>query len=142
MDGKLDMFSNRLTKVFKHLGKQAKRQGISCYRVYDHDLPEFPFCIEFYGPRLYLAEYRRRHGMTDDAHDAWLYTTLPVISAVLGVPVDEIYWRQRERKAGRQGQYTRQNDEGEFFEVGENSLSFLVNLTDYLDTGLRGGGWG
>ncbi|TDX01152.1 23S rRNA (cytosine1962-C5)-methyltransferase [Dinghuibacter silviterrae] len=130
------MFFNRLTKVYKHLGKQAARQGISCYRVYDHDLPEFPFCIEFYGERLYLAEYRRRHGMDEDQHDEWLYTCLPVISTVLGVPVDEIYWRQRERKAGRQGQYTRQSEEGEFFTVPEGGLSFLVNLTDYLDTGL------
>jgi len=136
MSDKLDMFFNRLTKVHKHLGKQAKRQGISCYRVYDHDLPEFPFCIEFYGPRLYLAEYRRRHGMDEAEHDAWLYECLPVISTVLGVSADDIYWRQRERKAGRQGQYTRQGEEGEFFEVGENGLSFLVNLTDYLDTGL------
>jgi 23S rRNA (cytosine1962-C5)-methyltransferase len=44
----MDMFRNRLAKVSRHVGRQAKRQGISCYRVYDHDLPEFPFCIEFY----------------------------------------------------------------------------------------------
>jgi 23S rRNA (cytosine1962-C5)-methyltransferase len=133
---KLDMFGNRLAKVYKHLGKQAKRQGISCYRVYDHDLPEFPFCIEFYGDKLYLAEYRRRHGMEEEAHDAWLYECLPAISRVLGVPEDEIYWRQRERKAGRQGQYEKQGSEGLFFPVQEGGLSFLVNLTDYLDTGL------
>ena len=130
------MFSNRLVKVYRHLGKQAKRQGITCYRVYDHDLPEFPFCIEFYGERLYLAEYRRRHGMEEEEHEAWLQGCLPVISSVLGVPEDEIYWRQRERKAGRQGQYTRQASEGEFYTVTEGGLSFLVNLTDYLDTGL------
>ena len=130
------MFSNRLTKVYKHLGKQAKRQGISCYRVYDHDLPEFPFCIEFYGDKLYLAEYRRRHGMEEEEHDAWLYECVPVISGVLGIPEDEIYWRQRERKAGRQGQYEKQGSEGLFFPVPEGGLSFLVNLTDYLDTGL------
>jgi len=135
-EDKLVMFSNRLTKVYKHLGKQAKRQGISCYRVYDHDLPEFPFCIEFYGDKLYLAEYRRRHGMEEEEHDAWLYECVPVISKVLGIPEDEIYWRQRERKAGRQGQYEKQGSEGLFFPVPEGGLSFLVNLTDYLDTGL------
>ena len=63
------MFRNRLTKVYRHLGKQAKRQGVSCYRVYDHDLPEFPLCIELYGPKLYVAEYKRRHGMTEEVHD-------------------------------------------------------------------------
>jgi 23S rRNA (cytosine1962-C5)-methyltransferase len=136
MADKLDMFSNRLSKVYKHLGKLAKRQGVTCYRVYDHDLPEFPFCIEFYGEKLYLAEYLRRHGMSEEAHDEWLYQCLPVISTILGVPVDEIYWRQRERKAGRQGQYEKQASEGEFIAVQEAGLSFWVNLTDYLDTGL------
>jgi 23S rRNA (cytosine1962-C5)-methyltransferase len=136
MTEKLTMFSNRLTKVYRHLGKQAKRQGISCYRVYDHDLPEFPFCIEFYGDKLYLAEYRRRHGMEEEEHNEWLYECLPVISGVLGVGEDEIYWRQRERKAGRQGQYEKQGSEGLFIPVQEGGLSFLVNLTDYLDTGL------
>jgi 23S rRNA (cytosine1962-C5)-methyltransferase len=74
--------------------------------------------------------------MTEEAHDEWLYACLPVISTILGVPADEIYWRQRERKAGRQGQYTRQGSEGEVVVAKENGLSFLVNLTDYLDTGL------
>ena len=133
---KLEMFSNRLTKVFRHLSKQAKRQGISCYRVYDHDLPEFPFCIEFYGDKLYLAEYRRRHGMEEEAHDAWLYDCIPVISGVLGIPEDEIYWRERARKTNRLDQYEKQGSEGVFFPVEEGGLSFLVNLTDYLDTGL------
>jgi 23S rRNA (cytosine1962-C5)-methyltransferase len=74
--------------------------------------------------------------MDDAEHDEWLDNCLPVISEVLNIPVEEIYWRQRERKAGRQGQYIRQASEGEFYTVSEGGLSFLVNLTDYLDTGL------
>ena len=66
---KFIMFSNRLAKVYRHLMKQAKRLAISCFRLYDHDLPEFPFCIELYGNKLYVAEYKRRHGMTDVEHD-------------------------------------------------------------------------
>ena len=42
---KLEMFSNRLTKVFKHRSKIARRTGVGCYRIYEHDLPEFPFCM-------------------------------------------------------------------------------------------------
>ena len=102
---KLDMFRNRLVKMFRHISKLAKRQSISCYRVYDHDLPEFPFCIELYEDMAYLAEYKRRHGMTDEEHAAWLQDCLPVISEVLEVPDEKIFFRQRQRKAGRQGQY-------------------------------------
>src|SRR5579872_4679418 len=133
---KLIMFRNRLQKMWRHVSKLAKRQGVTCYRVYDHDLPEFPFCIELYEDKIYLAEYRRRHGMTDEEHEAWLENCLPVISEVLGRPDEAIYWRQRQRKAGRQGQYEKLASEQEFFIVKEAGLSFRINLTDYLDTGL------
>ncbi|HEY4060895.1 MAG TPA: class I SAM-dependent methyltransferase [Puia sp.] len=133
---KLPMFRNRLTKMFRHTAKLARRQSVTCYRVYDHDLPEFPFCIELYEDKIYLAEYRRRHGMTDEEHAAWLESCVPVISEILEIPDERIYFRQRQRKAGRFGQYEKLASEQEFFEVKEAGLSFRVNLTDYLDTGL------
>ena len=133
---KLIMFQNRLTKVFRHLGKQAKRAGVSCYRVYDHDLPEFPFCIEFYSDKLYVAEYRRRHGMTEEEHDTWMEKSLAVIAAVSGVSRDNIFLKLRQRKPGRLGQYQKYGEVQHEFEVEENGLKFIVNLSDYLDTGL------
>jgi len=135
-DSKFQMFENRLIKVFKHKNKIAKRQNISCYRVYDHDLPEFPFCVELYEDKVYLAEYLRRHGMSEEGHDAWYKECEKIISDILSVPVAKIYTRQRNRKSGRQGQYQKLSEEKEFFTVEENGLKFLVNLTDYLDTGL------
>jgi 23S rRNA (cytosine1962-C5)-methyltransferase len=136
MDSKIEMFRNRLTKVYKHLGKQAVRQGITCYRVYDHDLPEFPFCIEFYGDRLYIAEYRRNHHLDDAAHEAQLNETLAVITEILKVPEENIFLKERKRKEDRQSQYGKFGEGGSFFTVMENGLTFLVNLEDYLDTGL------
>jgi len=133
---KSDMFRNRLTKVYKHRSKQAKRQQVSCYRVYDHDLPEFPFCIELYEDKVYLAEYLRRHGMTDEEHNIWLEECLLIISGIVSVPVENIYVRQRKRMSHREGQYEKMDTKQEFFTVIENGLKFLVNLTDYLDTGL------
>ena len=133
---KLQMFRNRLLKMFRHTGKLAKRQGITCYRIYDHDLPEFPFCIELYEDKVYLAEYQRRHGMSEEEHEAWLESCVPVISGILDVPDDKIFFRQRRRKAGRLDQYEKLAGKQEFFEVREAGLSFRVNLTDYLDTGL------
>jgi 23S rRNA (cytosine1962-C5)-methyltransferase len=135
-DDKMVMFRNRLQKVWKHVSKLAKRQAVTCYRVYDHDLPEFPFCIELYEEKVYLAEYQRRHGMSEEDHAAWLESCVPVISEVLAVPDEGIYFRERRRKAGRLDQYEKLASEQEFFVVREAELSFRVNLTDYLDTGL------
>lgn len=131
------MFRNRLVKVFKHKSKLAKRQEVSCYRVYDHDLPEFPLCVEIYEDKIYLAEYLRRHGMTDEEHDAWLESCLQVIAEVTGIPADRMYVRQRKRMSHRgEDQYEKMDTKQEFFTVLENGLKFQVNLTDYLDTGL------
>jgi 23S rRNA (cytosine1962-C5)-methyltransferase len=134
--GKYLMFRNRLEKVYKHVQKQAKRQGVTCYRVYDHDLPEFPLMIERYEDKLYLSEYRRRHGLTDEEHDQWLDECLAMISELLDVPQEKIFVRMRQRKAGRLGQYQRISEERNEFVVEEQGLKFIVNLTDYLDTGL------
>ena len=133
---KLEMFSNRLTKVFKHRSKIARRTGVGCYRIYEHDLPEFPFCIEAYENKIYVSEYVRRHGMTDEEHDAWLQPSLEIISEITGTPLTSIYKRERKKMSHRDEQYEKVDTKQEFFTVLENDLKFQVNLTDYLDTGL------
>ena len=136
MNEKMVMFYNRLLKVYKHKSKQAARQGISCYRVYDHDLPEFPFCIELYDDKVYLAEYLRRHGMTDEEHEQWLEECVAIVCGILPVDDAKVYIKQRKRKANRLDQYEKTDEKAEYFPVMEQGLQFLVNLTDYLDTGL------
>ena len=136
MNEKMVMFHNRLLKVYKHKSKQATRQNITCYRVYDHDLPEFPFCIELYDDKVYLAEYLRRHGMTDEEHGQWLEECVAVICGILPVDDANVYIKQRKRKANRLDQYEKTDAKAEYFSVSEQGLKFLVNLTDYLDTGL------
>jgi 23S rRNA (cytosine1962-C5)-methyltransferase len=133
---KSDMFRNRLTKVYKHRSKQARRQQVTCYRVYDHDLPEFPFCIELYEDKVYLAEYLRRHGMTDEEHEVWFEECISIIREITGIAAEKIYVRERKRMSHREGQYEKIDTKQEFFTVTENALQFKVNLTDYLDTGL------
>lgn len=133
---KFAMFRNRLSKVFRHLSKQAKRLGVSCYRVYDHDLPEFPFLIEVYQDKLYVAEYKRKHGMSDEVHDEWVNESLKIISSVTGIGQENIFLKMRQRKQGREGQYKKISSAQHEFVVEENSLKFIVNLSDYLDTGL------
>ncbi|TCJ12696.1 SAM-dependent methyltransferase [Flaviaesturariibacter flavus] len=130
------MFRNRLQKVYRHIGKQAARQGVSCYRIYDHDLPEAPFIIERYGDQLYVSEYKRRHGFDDAAHTGWLQSCLEVMHDITGVPVENIWVKTRQRKEGRQGQYQKLDERKSEFVVQEGGLSFIVNLSDYLDTGL------
>lgn len=130
------MFENRLRKVYKHISKLARKQEIACYRIYDHDLPEFPFAIEVYKDVVHAAEYKRKHGMEDEEHDAWLQACKETIAKVLEMSVDSIFMKVRQRKAGRQGQYEKFGEEKVERIVPEGGLNFIINLTDYLDTGL------
>lgn len=133
---KFEMFRNRVLKLYRHRSKQAKRLNISCYRLYDRDLPEFPLRIEFYGEHLYVAEYQRRHGMTEEEHEDWLTETSRALAQTLEVEEEKIHMKLRYRKQGRRDQYQKLDAAGTEMEVMENGLRFLVNLSDYLDTGL------
>lgn len=130
------MFRNRLQKVWKHYSKLANRQEIACFRFYDHDMPEFPFAIEWYHGVVMAAEYKRHHGMTDDEHNEWLDDCKTIIAIVLQVLPENIFYKIRQRKEGRQGQYEKVAQEKTERIVPEGGLSFIINLTDYLDTGL------
>ena len=84
-------FRNRLEKVYKHLSKQARRQAISCYRIYDHDLPEAPFIIEVYEDKLYVSEYKRRHHLSEEEHEQWLEDCVKIMSEVTGIGAGRIW---------------------------------------------------
>ena len=135
-EDKFIAFANRLKKVYRHFSKQARRMGISCYRLYDHDLPEFPLCIEVYENNIYVAEYKRHHGMTDKEHDEWVNKSVRVICEIVGAKKENIFLKLRQRKQGRFGQYQKTGERRSEFVVDENGLKFIVNLSDYLDTGL------
>lgn len=129
-------FSNRLQKVWKHRSKAARRQGIACFRFYDHDLPEAPFAIEWLDGVVHAAEYQRRHGMDEEDHAAWLEECRLIIAGTLEVAPELVFMKERRRISSRTEQYEKLSIEKVERIVPEADLSFIVNLTDYLDTGL------
>jgi 23S rRNA (guanine2445-N2)-methyltransferase / 23S rRNA (guanine2069-N7)-methyltransferase len=130
-----EMFANRLRKNQKRLGRWAKRQSISCYRLYDADMPEYSVAIDLYGDAVHVQEYAAPETIDPvDAH-ARLQDVLAVIPDVLKVAAERVFLKVRQRQRGKE-QYQRQAKQGEFIEVKEDGARLLVNLTDYLDTGL------
>lgn len=136
MSAKLDMFRNRLEKMFKHLSKLARRQNIECYRLYDRDLPEFPLIIDVYAHAVNVSEYNSKHSLSDQEYSEWLECSLQVVAEVLQINPGYVFCKQRYRKTDRQSQYQKASALGHEFTVKEGGLSFVVNLSDYLDTGL------
>ncbi len=135
MQDKFTAFENRLAKVYKHIGKIARKQQLACFRVYDVDLPEFPFIIDVYKDLVYVAEYKSKHKLNEEEYEGWLTTSLEIIQKVFGVEKENVFLKLRERQKGEQ-QYSKLKQEKKELIVDENGLSFIVNLSDYLDTGL------
>ncbi|KGE86388.1 hypothetical protein IX84_21575 [Phaeodactylibacter xiamenensis] len=130
-----DSFANRLRKMDKHLRKWARKKNITCYRVYDADLPSFPLAVDRYEAYLHVAEYKKDHGMDEDSYRLWRAGTRRALSEALEVPNANIYYKERKPQKGRE-QYEKLSKQQSEIIVQENGLLFIVNLADYLDTGL------
>jgi 23S rRNA (cytosine1962-C5)-methyltransferase len=140
LDAMVEMLGNRVAKNARHLGKWARRQGVSCYRIYDRDIPEVPITIDTYEGALVVGDYRHVHPDTNakTGGDAWLDAAGAAAAKAIGAAPEQIFVKHRERMVGRREghQYERLGDEGAWRTVKEAGLSFWVNLSDYLDTGL------
>ncbi|MEK6806504.1 MAG: bifunctional 23S rRNA (guanine(2069)-N(7))-methyltransferase RlmK/23S rRNA (guanine(2445)-N(2))-methyltransferase RlmL [Pseudomonadota bacterium] len=131
-------FANRLGKNLKHLTKWAKRSGVSCYRVYDGDLPDYAVAVDIYdgtGRHVHVQEYAAPKTIDPVKAERRLREALSVIQRTLEVTASQIHFRIRKPMRGTQ-QYQRQNEAGRFHEIDEHGCRLLVNFEDYLDTGI------
>ncbi|MFN4291340.1 MAG: bifunctional 23S rRNA (guanine(2069)-N(7))-methyltransferase RlmK/23S rRNA (guanine(2445)-N(2))-methyltransferase RlmL [Permianibacter sp.] len=126
---------NRIEKNRKHLASWCKREQVSCFRVYDADLPEYAAAIDVYGDHLYLQEYQAPSTIPEDVAERRFKEVVAVVRELYQLPTDKLHVRTRARQKGL-SQYEKVGDERSFFVVEEGGLKFWVNLTDYLDTGL------
>lgn len=74
--------------------------------------------------------------MNDEQYEEWLGGCKKIAAEVLEVVEENIFFKMRQRKEGRQGQYQKVDEAKNEFIVHENGLKLIVNLSDYLDTGL------
>ncbi|OQS39814.1 SAM-dependent methyltransferase [Chromobacterium haemolyticum] len=128
-------FANRLAKNFKHYAKWARRQGLDAWRVYDKDVPQFPFAVDMYGERIHLQEYDTGWEMEDDAYREWINAVVDSLCAATGLAHEAVTLKNRRRQKGV-SQYEKAGQQGCDFVVNEFGQRFIVNLEAYLDTGL------
>lgn len=128
-------FANRLRKNERHLKKWAKRHHLEAWRLYDKDIPQFPFAIDYYGKHIHMQEYDTGWQMNEVEYEVWLADCVRVLAEQTGVAIAHIHLKKRMRQKGER-QYEKQNTLGEDFVVQERHCRFWVNLDNYLDTGL------
>ncbi len=137
-DAGAEMFANRLQKNLKKFSRWAGQNHITCYRVYDADLPEYAVAVDIYQGEqtwVHVQEYEPPKSIDQHKADQRLAGLLAEVPHVLGVNREQIFLKIR-RKQRSTDQYEKQGDQGRFHIIEEGGCKLLVNFEDYLDTGL------
>ncbi|MBE6471396.1 MAG: bifunctional 23S rRNA (guanine(2069)-N(7))-methyltransferase RlmK/23S rRNA (guanine(2445)-N(2))-methyltransferase RlmL [Coriobacteriaceae bacterium] len=136
-------FAARLRKVAKERVKWARRSGVSCYRVYDADLPDYSLSVDVYegaGPDeglrfLRIAEYQAPASI-DPARAARRFSdALAIAPVIFDVDPAHVFSKVRRRARGG-GQYREAKDRSFYACTAEGGYLFEVDLNGYLDTGI------
>ncbi len=133
---------NRLTKNARHLQRWANKNNVSCYRVYDADLPEFAFALDRYQSEIapevewfHLQEYQAPATIEAGKAEYRIRVAADVVKDLFSIPDEQLFCKTRSRQRGS-GQYQKQDQRNELYQVREGAASLLINLSDYLDSGL------
>ena len=139
MDTAYEQLANRFARVHKHLRKWARRTGVTCYRLYEKDIPDQPLIVDWYDGAAVCWAFERTRNETPADEEAWIADVGAAIQQGLGLPAEQVFLKRRFRQQDRQegdGQYHRLDSRSAAKVVLEHGLKFEVNLSDYVDTGL------
>lgn len=129
-------FENRLWKNARHFRKWARARGLTAYRVYDRDMPEWPYTVDWYDGRVQLVEYSTRRSGRGARGSEQRTLAAGAVQRVLDVPSERLYLKTRRPMLWGAEQYERLSARREPFVVEEHGLRFEVDLAAHLDTGL------
>ncbi|MDG1359514.1 MAG: class I SAM-dependent methyltransferase [Phycisphaerales bacterium] len=143
------MLGERLANRMRHLAKWGRKQGISCFRLYERDVPEYPAIVDWYADE-HAADptregdavvwlFARKKDETLEQEVEHRRDAEAEILAGLDLPRERMHVKHRGRQssgAGDREQYERVDTRANTKTVREHGLRFEVNLSDYLDVGL------
>jgi len=124
---------NRIEKNYKHRAKWARKEGIESFRIYEKDIPEFPFIVDVYKDHAVIFE-KRDSEIDAEKFDHFNFI-ISAVKTVMNLPEEKIVIKSRMKQKGST-QYEKLEERNEFISIKEYQAHFLVNLHDYLDTGL------
>jgi 23S rRNA (guanine2445-N2)-methyltransferase / 23S rRNA (guanine2069-N7)-methyltransferase len=128
-------FANRLRKNCTRLQPWLKESGVSCYRVYDADIPEYNVAVDVYDKWVHVQEYAAPASIDSRKAENRLEIVRRDIESVFQIDARNVFFKVRQRQKGKT-QYGKRAEGGRLFEVHEGNCRFLINLSDYLDSGL------
>ena len=107
------MLGERLIKRMKHLSKWGRRQGISCFRLYERDIPDHPIVIDWFADEdaehighagdAVAWFHQRTRDETPEETAEYQRSACEEICSSLGLAPDRLFVKQRARQRDEQG---------------------------------------
>ena len=130
------MVLNRLKKNQRRLDGWRKKSNISCYRLYDADIPEYAVAVDIYDQSVYVQEYAPPATISEKVARERFAEVKQAVKEFSANYRGKTHYKERRRQKG-DSQYQRATEgASDIIEVTEGRGRFEVNLSDYLDTGL------
>ncbi len=136
------MVANRLRKNLKRFKSWREREGVSAWRAYDADLPEYSAAVDVYVEDggeartfVHVQEYEAPATIPEADSRRRFGELLDAVRDVFAVAPGQVSIKTRARGKGG-SKYGQMDKRGELVAVREGQARLLVNLFDYLDTGL------
>lgn len=128
---------NRIQKNIKKLKSYLTKNGITAYRLYNKDIPEYPYLIDIYDKHAVVYEQGKKLDEEEtpirQQHQADIAKAL---SEVLHIESDHQHFKVRQKQKGNEQYRPLDPRSQDFFVIAEPPFKFLVNMERYLDTGL------
>jgi len=137
------MVANRLRKNLRTTRAWREREGVTCFRAYDADIPEHAAAIDVYAEAddpastwLHVQEYAAPADIPEAVARRRLNELLAAAREVFALPRERVALKTRAIGKGGSKYAGGFERRGEFIVVREGLARLRVNLFDYLDTGL------
>ncbi len=129
------MLANRLKKNQNNLNHWLHAEAIEAYRLYDADLPEYAVAIDCYQNHVHIQEYKAPKTIESKKALAHLNQVMLAVQSVIQPKLEKIHLKTRQIQKDKD-QYDKFNDQEDRFVINEQGRKYLVDLEQYLDTGL------
>lgn len=129
------MVANRIKKNVAKLKKWIKQEDISCYRVYDADIPEYAVAIDVYNNHINIQEYKAPNTIPEKKTQKRLQDAVLGAQVALNIKNDRVHIKTRQKQTS-QNQYERKVVDSDDMIIHEQNRKYIINLEKYLDTGL------
>lgn len=133
------MIENRLRKNLKNIKKWLNKNEIHAYRLYNKDIPEFPYLIDIYNSNAVVYEKGKRLEESQESNELREQKQNEITQAlcnIFEISKEQIIFKKRKIQNNQDTQYKKENDRSQLMQVNEEGRQYYVNLHDYLDTGL------